>query len=68
MRAPTLTQVKASIYPLTHWQPRSGQVRIALESTGNANLADANLSVYFRRRTKFNPGEWVRHQTSMSSI
>ena len=57
---PFLTQVKASIDPLTHWQPRSGQVRINLESTGNANLADANLSVYFRWRTKFNPGEWVR--------
>jgi len=57
---PFLTKVKASIDPLTHWQPRSGQVRITLESTGNANLADANLSVYFRWRTKFNPGEWVR--------
>src|SRR4051812_1549756 len=37
---PFLAQVKASVDPLTHWQPRSGQIRIALESTGNANLAD----------------------------
>jgi hypothetical protein len=57
---PFLTQVKASIDPLTHWQPRSGQIRITLESTGKANLADANLSVYFRWRTKSNTGEWVR--------
>ena len=55
-----LTQVKASIDPLTHWQPRSGKIRITLESTGKANLADANLSVYFRWRTKSNTGEWVR--------
>src|SRR5690242_13348552 len=46
-----LTQVKASVDPLTHWQPRSGQIRITLESTANANLADSNLSVYFRWRT-----------------
>ncbi len=57
---PFLTQVKASVDPLTHWQPRSGQIRIALESTGNANLADSNLSVYFRWRTKSNTGEWTR--------
>src|SRR5438552_3002461 len=55
-----LTQAKASIDPLTHWQPRSGQIRITLESTGKANLADANLSVYFRWRTKSNTGDWVR--------
>jgi len=57
---PFLTQVKASVDPLTHWQPRSGQIRITLESTGNANLADSNLSVYFRWRTKSNTGEWTR--------
>ena len=58
---PFLTQVKASIDPLTHWQPRSGQIRITLESTGNANLADTNISVYFRWRTKSNAaGGWVR--------
>ena len=57
---PFLTQVKASVDPLTHWQPRSGQIRITLESTGNANLADSNLSVYFRWRTKSNTGEWMR--------
>jgi hypothetical protein len=57
---PFLTQVKASVDPLTHWQPRSGEVRIALESTGSANLADSNLSVYFRWRTKSNNGEWMR--------
>jgi hypothetical protein len=57
---PFLTQVKATIDPLTHWQPRSGQIRIAFESTGKANLADTNLSVYFRWRTKSNSGEWVR--------
>ncbi len=57
---PFLTQVKASIDPLTHWQPRSGQIRITLESTGKAHLADANLSVYFRWRTRSNSGEWVR--------
>jgi len=55
-----LTQVKASIDPLTHWQPRSGNIRITLESTGSANLADSNLSVYFRWRTKTNTGEWTR--------
>src|SRR6516225_9802634 len=57
---PFLTQVKVSIDPLTHWQPRSGQIRITLESTGKVNLADSNLSVYFRWRTKSNSGEWVR--------
>src|SRR5689334_10681805 len=57
---PFLTQVKASVDPLTHWQPRSGQIRITLESTGNANLANSNLSVYFRWRTKSNTGEWTR--------
>jgi len=57
---PFLTQVKASIDPLTHWQPRSGQLRILLQSTGNTNLADSNISVYFRWRTKFNTGEWLR--------
>src|SRR5262249_2394238 len=57
---PFLAQVKASVDPLTHWQPRSGEVRIALESTGSANLADSNLSVYFRWRTKSNNGEWMR--------
>ena len=57
---PFLTQVKASVDPLTHWQPRSGQIRITLESTGNANLADSNLSVYFRWRTRSNTGEWMR--------
>jgi len=57
---PFLTQIKASVDPLTHWQPRSGQIRITLESTGNANLANTNLSVYFRWRTKSNTGEWAR--------
>jgi len=57
---PFLTQVKASIDPLTHWQPRSGEIRITLESTGNTNLADSNISVYFRWRTKSDTGEWVR--------
>ncbi len=57
---PFLTQIKASVDPLTHWQPRSGQIRITLESTGNANLANSNLSVYFRWRTKSNTGEWAR--------
>ena len=57
---PFLTQVKASVDSLTHWQPRAGQIRITLESTGNANLADSNLSVYFRWRTKSNTGHWTR--------
>jgi hypothetical protein len=57
---PFLTQVKASVDPLTHWQPRSGQIRINLESTGNANLADSNISIYFRWRTNSNTGDWVR--------
>jgi hypothetical protein len=57
---PFLTQVKASIDPLTHWQPRSGQIRILLQSTGNTNLADSNISVYFRWRTKADTGEWLR--------
>ena len=57
---PFLTQVKVSIDPLTHWQPRSGQIRITLESTGSTNIADSNLSVYFRWRTKSNTDEWVR--------
>jgi hypothetical protein len=57
---PFLTQVRASIDPLTHWQPRSGQVRIMLRSTGNTNLSDSNISVYFRWRTKSNTGRWVR--------
>jgi hypothetical protein len=57
---PFLTQVKVSVDPLTHWQPRSGQIRIILQSTGNTNLADSNLSVYFRWRTKTNTGEWLR--------
>jgi hypothetical protein len=57
---PFLTQVKASVDPLTHWQPRSGQIRITLESTGNANLADSKLSVYFRWRTKSDTGHWMR--------
>ena len=35
---PFLTQVKVSIDPLTHWQPRSGQIRITLESTGKRTL------------------------------
>ena len=57
---PFLTQVKVSIDPLTHWQPRSGQIRITLESTGKTSLADANLSVFFRWRTASDAGEWVR--------
>ena len=57
---PFLTQVKVSIDPLTHWQPRSGQIRITLERTGKTNLADANLSVFFHWRTASDAGEWVR--------
>ena len=57
---PFLTQVKATIDPLTHWQPRSGQIRIILESTDNTNISNSNISVYFRWRTKSDSGEWVR--------
>jgi len=55
--------MKVSIDPTTHWQPRSGAVKIILENANpedKTTLADALVAVQFRWRTSDDKGAWVQ--------
>jgi hypothetical protein len=57
------SNVKVTVDPTTHWQPRGGEIKIILEDLatgGTASLADSLIAVHFRWQTMSGSAPWVQ--------
>ena len=53
--------MKVSIDPKTHWQPRSGEVLVNLQGANTAiDLSQSLITAHFRWSARSNSGEWVQ--------